>query len=552
MKVALIKFISIFESYQHVIMPKGIFAVFAFFFRFSYNISIDKRRKVELMTTEELIKENAELKQQILSMSNTIYSMLKTMEAMAESSDHQAQIIDELNETINKLVQNIDKLKEQLGKNSRNSFKPPSSDGLAKPTPKSLRKSVGRKPGGQKGHKGNGLTLMAAPDETIIHKPKACVGCSHESECKSCSQSAIRNVVDIEIKTTVTAHYTESYACPLQDNKIISGDFPESVTSSMQYGDNVKALAIALNTEGMMSIQRTHDILKSVLGLPISTGTVNTMVSKFADKISDTVEAIRKALLRESVVNCDETGIRTEGTNYWVHSACNDDYTYLSTQKKRGKEGMDHADFLPDYDGIIIHDFWQSYWKYNLRHGVCGAHLLRELNGVIDNHEEQRGWAEGFQKLLLKMNEAKSKAVEKGKTSISDYHRRKFSKEYDRIMEEAKKLNPEPKKVSGKRGKPAKGKILCLVDRLIEHKGEVCLFIHDFNVPFTNNIAERSIRMVKVKAKVSGCFRTTSGVNAFTNIKSYLGTAKKHGINTYEAIKAALAGDDYQLLFEAD
>lgn len=407
-------------------------------------------------------------------------------------------------------------------------------------------------PGGQKGHKGNGLSLMAAPDETIVHKPKACEGCPHESECKSCNRSATKNVIDIEIKTTVVAHRTESYACPLQDNKIISGNFPESIASSMQYGDNVKALAIALNTEGMMSIMRTHDILKSVLGLPISTGTVATMVSKFADKVTGTVEAIRKALLRESVVHCDETGIRTEGTTYWVHSACNGDYTYLSTQKKRGKEGMDHVGFLPDYDGIIIHDFWQSYWKYNLRHGVCGAHLLRELNGMIDNHEKQRGWAKEFQELLLKMNEVKAKAMAKSKTSISDYYRLKFNKEYDRIMEEAKRLNPPPEKVPGKRGLPAKGKVLCLVDRLIDHKGEVCLFIYDFNVAFTNNVAEQSIRMVKVKAKVSGCFRTTDGVNAFTTIKSYLGTAKKHGINTYEAIKAALIGTDYQLLFGAD
>jgi len=507
---------------------------------------------VKLLTKEQLLKENAELKQQIQSMSDAIDAMSKTMEVIAESSEQQTQTINDLHQTIDKLVKTIEALKEQLGKNSNNSSKPPSSDGLAKPNPKSLRKSVGRKPGGQKGHKGKGLTLMATPDKTIVHKPLVCAGCPNESECKSCSKSAIRNVIDVEIKTTVIAHYTESYICPLQGNKMLNGAFPKSVTSSMQYGDNVNALAIALNTEGMMSINRTHDILNSVLGLPISTGTVAVLVSKFSDKITDTVEAIRKALLRESVVNCDETGIRTDGTNHWVHSVCNKDYTYLATDRKRGEKGMDQAGFLPEYDGIIIHDFWSSYWLYNLRHGVCGAHLLRELNGVIDNHKNQKIWAEDFQKLLLRMNKVKSTAIEKEKTSISGYQRRKFDKEYDRIMEEAKKLNTKPVKVPGKRGRTAKGKVLCLIDRLIDHKEEVCLFIHDFNVPFTNNIAEQSIRMVKIKAKVSGCFRTIDGVKAFATIKSYLGTAKKHGINTYEAIKAALVGDDYRLLFDAD
>lgn len=497
------------------------------------------------LTKQELLKENTEQKQQIKSMSDTLDAMSKTMDAMAVSSDKQAQ-------TIAKLVKTIEELKEQLGINSQNSSKPPSSDGPAKPNPKSLRQSAGRKSGGQKGHKGNGLTLMAKPDEIIIHKPIACSGCPLEDECKSCRQSAVRNVIDVEIKTRVTGHYTESYTCPLQDNKVLKGTFPESVTSSMQYGHNVKALAIALNTEGMVSIQRTHDILSSVLGLPISTGTIATLVNKFSDKVTNTVEAIRKALLKEPVVNCDETGLRTNGTNYWVHSVCTNDYTYLSTQKKRGKEGMDYAGFLPEYDGIIIHDFWPSYWKYPLQHGVCGAHLLRELNGVIDNHKNQRVWAIDFQNLLLKMNKVKSKAIKKGKTSISKYYRLKFDKEYDQILKEAKKLNPDPEKVPGKRGRVAKGKVLCLINRLITHKGEVCLFIHDFNVPFTNNVAEQSIRMVKVKAKVSGCFRTSDGANAFTTIKSYLGTAKKHGINTYEAIKAALVGDDYRLLFGAD
>ncbi|MCP3664888.1 MAG: IS66 family transposase, partial [Gammaproteobacteria bacterium] len=493
------------------------------------------------MTMEQLLKENAELKRTLSFMTKSMEAMNKTIEAMAASSEQQHQMITQLNHTIDQLnqsneqlnqrneqlIQTIAELNEKLGKNSKNSSKPPSSDSFNKP--KSLRKSSGKKPGGQKGHKGAGLTLVSAPDKTIVHKPIQCSGCPNEGQCTSCRKSAVRNVVDVEIKTTVTAHYTESYECPLCNNIVITGQFPESVTSSMQYGDGVKSLAIALNTEGMMSISRTHNILSAVLGLPVSTGTITTIVSKFADKVSSTVEAIRKVLLSKPVINCDETGTRTEGTNYWVHSACNDDYTYISLQKKRGKEGMDNAGFLPEYSGTIIHDFWKSYWKYNLLHGVCGAHLLRELNGVIDNRPEQKDWAEAFQNLLLDMNAAKDKAIEKGKPSLSAYYHQKFDNEYNRLMDEGKQHNPEPEKIPGKRGRTKRGKVLCLIDRLIEHKAEVCLFINDFNVSFTNNTAERSIRMVRVKTKVSGCFRTETGASEFMTIRSYLDSAKKHG-----------------------
>jgi transposase len=505
-------------------------------------IGIENTKGEAAMTKNDLLRENAEQKQRMSAMSKTIESMAKNMDIMVASAEKQA-------ETIAKLYDTIEDLKAQLGMNSRNSSKPPSSDGFAKPKPKSLRKTNGKKPGGQNGHKGNGLTLFAKPDKTITHKPTQCKGCIYENECQNCGESAARNVIDVEIKTFVTAHKVAAFECPLRQNQIITGAFPLNVTSSMQYGEGVKALGVSLITEGMMSYQRTHELLKAILGLPVSVGMLANAVSRFSGMITPVVTEIKSALLKAPVVNCDETGIRTEGTNYWTHSACNEHFTYLSAQKKRGQKGMESADFLIKYDGIIVHDFWKSYWKFDLSHAVCGAHLLRELNGVIDNHPEQKEWASGFQKLLLDANKAKAKAMDKGKAELSYYHHRKFSREYDELMETAMKLNPEPEKVPNKRGRVKRGKVLCLINRLVEHKAEVCLFFHDFRVPFTNNTAEQSIRMVKVKAKVSGCFRTESGVKEFMEIKSYLGTAKKQGINTYEAIKSALLGNGSTLLF---
>lgn len=481
----------------------------------------------------------------------------ETIENQTNTIENQTNTINELTGIIEQLqFENerkdtiIKEMQEDVKKNSRNSSKPPSSDGLEKPQPKSQRKASGKKPGAQKGHKGNGLELSIEPDRTFTHIPMECEGCPNEKICQAYSHSAFRNVIDIEIVKTCHAHRTESRECPMRNGAIISGGYPASVNSSMQYGDNVKALAIALNTEGMVSISRVHDILSSVLGLKISTGTVYKYVREFSEKVENTVDAIKSTLLDAYYVHCDETGLRVNGSLHWVHSVSSKLYTYLSTHKKRGEDAMNDIGFLPEYNGIAIHDFWGSYWKYNILHGVCGAHLLRELQFVIDNDKEgKQKWAKEIQELLIEMNKVKEKAIMNGKIALTPYYHKKFNINYDNALEKAVKSNPIPERKPGQRGRLKKGKIRCLIDRLVTHKGEVCLFINDFTIPFTNNIAEQSIRMVKIKAKVSGCFRTLEGANTFTTIKSYLGTAKKHGISMYEAIQSALKGNDYELLF---
>ena len=488
-----------------------------------------------------------------MSKDETIAQLEKTLAFMTESMEQQALTIQQLQATIVRLNQTIAQLNEKLHKNSKNSSKPPSSDGLAKPKPSSLRKPSGRKAGAQNGHDGNGLSLMSSPTQTIPHKPAQCGNCPMNGTCISCGRSAVRNVVDVEIKTTVTAHYTEQYACPMQNGVILSGEFPEGVNSSLQYGDGIRALAIALNTSGMMGNNRVHEILMAVLGVPISTGTVCAMVEQFGRAISGTVQEIAMALLDRPVVHCDETGTRVEGTNYWVHSACDSLFTYLSLQPKRGYEGMEAAGFLPAYEGIIVHDCWKPYWSVEgVIHGLCCAHLLRELNSVIDNTPEQAGWAKDMQELLLEMNQCRTDALKSGLGSIESEILEGYGKRYDAILEEAYLKNPLPEKEAGKRGRPKKGKRRALIERLAEHKEEVCLFIRDLRVPFTNNLAEQSVRMMKVKTKVSGCFRTSKGAECFAAIMSYLQTAMKHHINAYTAILEGLAGNSHALIFGVD
>lgn len=461
-----------------------------------------------------------------------------------EIIEQQAHIIAQQQEIIEQLQQKILELEERLKKNSSNSSNPPSSDGPGKEKRKSLREKSGKKAGAQKGHTGRGLTLMVPVTETVCHKPAQCENCPMNRKCVSCGRSAVRNVVDVEIKTKVTAHYTEKYVCPMAGGEVISGEFPEDINSSIQYGNGICALAVALNTAGMMSINRVHELLMAILGVPISTGTISAMVERFSKTISDTVEGIKRALLSSPVVHCDETGTRVEGTNYWVHSACDAQYTYLSLQSKRGYAGMEEAGFLPSYSGTIIHDCWSPYWSVSdVRHGLCCAHLLRELQGVIDNAPEQADWAGRLQQLLLEMNQCRRETLELGMAAVDNDSLQNFSARYDLILQDALALNPLAEKRPGRKGRPKKGKRRALIDRLMEHKGEVCLFIHDLRVPFTNNLAEQSVRMVKVKTKVSGCFRTSNGAQNFVRIMSYLQTALKHSINAWHAISTALAGN---------
>lgn len=475
----------------------------------------------------------SELVEQLLHQIEELTAMVASLNATV---DAQAQLIAQLNQT-------IQQQQERLNKNSKNSSKPPSSDGLSKPAPKSLRKPSGKKAGGQKGHPGSTLAVIADPDEIIQHMPAACEGCPHYHMCKGTACIAEkRHVIDAVVSVNVTEHQSLEIPVCMLHGDTRKGAFPSEIKATVQYGENLQALAVALNTVGAVSIKRTHEILSGVFSIPISTGTIASMVKRCADRVTNTVDKIKEKLIHSALNHFDETGTRTEGKLYWVHSASNALYTLLHLNKKRGAQGMDECGILPEFQGIAVHDCWASYWNYpDAEHAVCCAHLLRELTGIHENHPEQT-WAPAFIDLLLEMKKVKEKAIIKGKTDLSYYHLHKFDKNYDNLIELAKKENPLPETTVKKRGRKKKGKILALVERLETYKTSVCLFIHNFIVPFDNNQAERDIRMIKVKTKVSGCFRTEDGARDYLKIMSYIGTAHKHGYNAYEAIRSAISG----------
>ncbi len=367
--------------------------------------------------------------------------MLETKEYIEYLEKQNAELLTQnksLTKTISKLQERIKELEEQLGKNSENSSKPPSTDGLKKkPANKdrSLRKKSGKNAGGQEGHEGKNFSILNSPDkiEKCVHKD--CVNCRNYEQCMSKADiKETRHVVDAVVKVEVTAYeLLRVKKCPLC-GEAKEGKFPESVKSYVQYGTNLEALTVAFNTVGAVSIKRIHEILGSVFGIPLSTGTIKNMVTRCAEKVSPVLEKIKSKLIGSEIVHFDETGTRADGKTCWVHNASNALFTYLTISEKRGYDGMKEMGILPEFNGIAVHDCWAPYWKFNnMGHQLCCAHLLRELNGIEENYPEYT-WAAKFKDLLLRMKKAKDKAVQLGKTALSFSTIYRYENEYDGIL----------------------------------------------------------------------------------------------------------------------
>jgi len=453
-----------------------------------------------------------------------------------------------LTETIKELQETIKELRRQLGHNSQNSSKPPSSDGFNKPKPQSLRKKSGKKQGGQTGHPGAHMAIPHEPDEIKAHLPGKCLSCPHLSECSVKGNVFVCGEKRYEVNAIITTKVTEHQSvcvnsCPCS-GEALAGVFSENIRAYVQYGDSVSVLAGLLSTYGAVSAMRIHVLLGSLLGVSLSTGTITSMVAKCAQKVGSTLETIKSMLTSSKVAHFDETGTDVNGKTIWVHNSSTAALTYQTISTKRGQIGMEDNGVLSGFSGIAVHDCWASYWKYtDVIHAVCNAHLLRELTG-IEQYSPEHQWAPGFKALLRSMKKARDREAVKGKTKLSYYYRHKFDVAYDRLMKIADEECPLPPEPSvKKKGRKKKGKERALIERLMALKASVCLFINDFSVPFDNNQAERDVRNVKTKTKVSGCFRTESGAQDYLDVMSYISTAKKHGVSAYDALTAAFAGN---------
>lgn len=444
----------------------------------------------------------------------------------------------------------IQELRDQLAKNSRNSGKPPSSDGLKKPRTRSLRRKTGRRSGGQEGHEGHTLQMVAQADHIEQHYVTKCPYCATNLKDIVSDEYERRQVFDIPaVRITVTEHQAESKQCP-HCRQRVQGTFPTNVTRPVQYGPRLKAQAAYLNNYQLLPWARTCELLGDFYGHTPSEALVLTGNETLVNNIEPTLDSIWRQLIAADVVHFDESGMRVEGRLNWLHVAGTGLLTYYNVHPNRGKEGMAAAGILPQLDGSAVHDHWQSYFTFdNCRHALCNVHHLRELQFIVDQYEQT--WAQDMAGLLLEIK-AEVEAAQPEKMMLPVERMTHFNNRYDDLIEQGlaanpPATNPPAKKRGRKKQSPPKN----LLDRLRNHKREVLAFMYDFRVPFDNNLAERDVRMVKVKQKVSGAFRTRSGAETFCAIRSYISTVRKHGANVIDAIYDALVGNPFMpLAFE--
>ena len=432
------------------------------------------------------------------------------------------------------LAARVAELEARLGKNSRNSSKPPSSDGLGKPAPKSLRQPSGRKPGKQLGGQGFRLQPREVPDEIRTHAPTDCGGCGADLTDAPVVGTETRQVFDLPvIKLIAIEHQAQRRACVC--GEVTRAAFPAEATAPTCYGPGVAALAVYLLGRQHLPVERAAECLEEAFGAAVSTGWLSSLLPTAAARLDGFLAIAREQLAAAQVAHFDETGGRVSGRLHWIHVACTDTWTLFHLDATRGKTAMDAAGVLPTFTGVAVHDGWRAYKRYEqASHSLCNAHHLRELAGMAELTGQ--GWTTELAELLVKLHLAVELAKAAGHTKMPTRQLRTFSKRYDALVAQGQKLNPPPPR-TGKRGRPALGPAGALLARLESHRADVLRFATDFAVPFDNNQAERDIRMVKLQQKISGGWRSDTGARAFLDVRSYLSTARKNGQSTMTVLR---------------
>jgi transposase len=437
-----------------------------------------------------------------------------------------------------RLILRIAELERRLNLNSSNSGKPPSSDGLgkkptnprSKPSPQSLREKGKNPSGGQNVHKGTTLQQVATPGSIVSQTLGLCAHCQADISDMAPIDLKKRQVFDIpRIAITVTQYESEVKVCTHCGGRT-TAHFPTGVNAPVQYGGRLKAFAIYLNNQQFIPEDRLQELFTDLFNIPISTTTLAKICNAFGDSLEEFDEQNLESIREAPVKHSDETGFRIGGKTCWLHLLSTTTATHYWVPSKRGDvvKGLTN--------GVHIHDHYKPYYTQNpkVKHGLCNGHHLRELQACIDIEKEP--WATGMKRFLLAASRYQGRDPPPARAA-------RLYEIYDQIVVRGLAFHESlPPLTKGKRGRLARRPGHNLLIRLRDFKDDVLRFLSDKNVSFTNNLAERDVRMMKVRQKISGGFRTMEGAQTFCRIRGFISTMRKQGRNILESIQTALSG----------
>jgi transposase len=466
------------------------------------------------------------------------------LQALREENRNLKALVAELLPLKEQLAQanaRIKDLEDRLDKDSRTSSKPPSSDGLAR-LPRRSRRPSGKRAGGQAGHAGHTLWMVEPPDEVVPHRPEVCRQCRADLSHVPGTVAERRQVLDVpEIRLLAHEHQLEAICCPAC-HTITSGSFPASVSAPVQYGPNMQALAVYLHQGQLLPTARTCEALAAICGCQIAEGTLLQWSELAAERLAPTVERIAELIIASPLQHGDETGIRVYGMLHWLHVNCTRFLTHLAWHASRGRSAMEEIGIWPRFAGRGMHDRLASSDAYDCAHSICGAHLLRDCAGVAEQEHQQ--WAGEMQDFLLDLHDACHQWRLLHLTAVPAIERDEWVARYFEILAAGYAAQPPPPASSPakRKGKPKQSQAKNLLDALMARAEQVLALLDDLRIPFTNNLAERDLRMAKVQQKISGTFRSATGVTAFCRIRSYLSTMHKQGHPMLSALTAVFHG----------
>jgi len=447
---------------------------------------------------------------------------------------------------LEELASRIADLEKKLNRNSSNSSLPPSSDRDRQPKPESpnraARRAMGRKPGKQPGQEGHHLSQVDNPDNVVVYSPGCCESCGGDLSEAEVEDVEVRQVFDLpKPKLVSTEHRAERRRCKC--GTLTKAAFPKEVRSYASYGPRLRASALYLLARQHLPFERAGEAMRDMFGVSVSTGFLDDLYSEGAKDLEGFLAEVLEQLKSSDVVHVDETSDRLKKKSVWYHVACTELLTLLHADVTRGYAGIERTGLFPDFSGIVVHDRLDWYFSYkNATHAVCNAHLVRNLKSVAVVKSQQE-WATDMTELLLEMKHAAGAAREAHKKAVNWRQLKGYMKRYDKICIAAMAANPQP--ASGRKRNGLERESFNLATAFVTLKDEICLYVKDLRVPFTNNIAERDLRMAKIHKKISSCFRSLEGAERLAAVRSYISTAMKQGLEPMAVLVRLFAGDTW-------